>query len=441
MKLVEGYSKMSKEAKIEWLVDNYFGGDKDIKDEFMSYWHSDDDVQKSYDEFSENTITNYYMPFGVVPNFLINGKNYCLPFVIEESSVVAAAGKSAKFWFTRGGFKTKVISTTKIGQVHFLFSGNHDKLKAYFPELKKQLLEGGAHLTINMDARGGGVLDIELVDLTNEEPNYFQLKVSFDTRDSMGANFINTVLEEYSQLLREIVSKDPEMGGTPKTIMSIVSNYTPDCIVRAWVECPIEDLGTVNGYKAEEFAEKFRMGIRIAEIDPHRATTHNKGIYNGVDAMVIATGNDFRAVEACGHTYAARDGRYRGLTHVTLDNGIFKYWIDLPMAVGTVGGLTILHPLVKRALQMLGNPNAEELMQLIAVAGLAQNFGAVKSLVTVGIQQGHMKMHLLNIMNNFKASESEKRAALDYFRDKVVSYTSVRALLAQLRGVEVLEIN
>jgi hydroxymethylglutaryl-CoA reductase len=157
--------------------------------------------------------------------------------------------------------------------------------------------------------------------------------------------------------------------------------------------------------------------------------------------MVIATGNDFRAVEACGHTFAAKDGQYRGLTHVTIDNGIFKYWIDLPMAVGTVGGLTILHPLVKRALQMIGNPNSEELMQLIAVAGLAQNFAAVKSLVTVGIQQGHMKMHLLNIMNSFHASDEEKKVALEFFKDKVVSYTSVRALLAQIRGVEILEIN
>lgn len=441
MKLVEGFSKKSKEAKIDWIVENYFEGSKEVKEEFMSYWHSDESVQKSYDEFSENTLSNYYMPFGVVPNFLINDKIYCLPFVIEESSVVAAAGKSAKYWFTRGGFKTKVISTTKIGQVHFLFSGNKTLLKSYFPELKKQLLEGGAHLTINMDARGGGVLDIELVDLTNKEPDYFQLKVSFDTRDSMGANFINTVLEEYSFLLKEIISKNEAMGGTPRTIMSIVSNYTPDCIVRAWVECPIEDLGTVNGFSAEEFAEKFRMGIRIAEIDPHRATTNNKGIYNGVDAMVIATGNDFRAVEACGHTFAAKDGQYRGLTHVTIDNGTFKYWIDLPMAVGTVGGLTILHPLVKRALQMIGNPNSEELMQLIAVAGLAQNFAAVKSLVTVGIQQGHMKMHLLNIMNSFHASEEEKKIALEFFKDKVVSYTSVRALLAQIRGVEILEIN
>lgn len=440
MKLIEGFSKLSKEAKISWIVDTYFEGRQEVKDEFTSYWHTDKLVQKSYDEFSENTLTNYYMPFGIVPNFLINDKHYCLPFVIEESSVVAAAGKSAKYWFTRGGFKTKIISTTKIGQVHFLFSGDKNALKQYFPELKKQLLEGGAHLTINMDERGGGVLDIELIDLTDKEPGYFQLKVSFDTKDSMGANFINTVLEEYSFLLKEIVSKNEAMGGSPKTIMSIVSNYTPDCIVRAWVECPIEDLGSVNGFSAADFAEKFRMGIRIAEVDPHRATTNNKGIFNGVDALVIATGNDFRAVEACGHTFAAKDGQYKSLTHVSLENGIFKYWIDLPMAVGTVGGLTILHPLVKRALQMLGNPNSEELMQFIAVAGLAQNFAAVKSLVTVGIQQGHMKMHLLNIMNSFQATEEEKKESLVYFKDKIVSYSSVRTLLAQLRGVEIAEI-
>ena len=202
------------------------------------------------------------------------------------------------------------------------------------------------------------------------------------------------------------------------------------------MECKVEELGSFGDISAEEFAEKVRIAVKIAEVDPHRATTHNKGIYNGVDAMIIATGNDFRAVEACGHTYAARNGRYGSLTHCTVENGIFKFWIDLPLAVGTVGGLTQLHPMVKRSLQILGDPNAEQLMMFCAVAGLAQNFAALKAMTTVGIQQGHMKMHLLNILNYYNANEEEKDYALVYFKDKIVSFTTTRVMLEQFRSAK-----
>lgn len=436
-KEIKGYSKLSKMQKIDWLTDNYFNGNQEVKAELISFWHEDLTVQNRFDEFSENTLTNFYMPFGIAPNFLIDDEMYCIPMVIEESSVVAAMSKSAKFWLDKGGFHTEIIDTKKIGQVHFIFSGDHLKLQEHFSSIKAQLLEGGKYLTVNMDARGGGVTDIELIDMTAHEPDYFQLKVSFETCDSMGANFINTVLEEYANSLKELVNADTGFGDTPLIIMSIVSNYTPDCMVRAWVTCKIEDLGEVNGVPAEIFAKKFKTAVRIAEVDPHRATTHNKGIYNGIDAVIIATGNDFRAVEACGHTYAARNGRYSSLTHCSLEDGMFKFWIDLPLAVGTVGGLTQLHPLVKRSLQILGNPDAQQLMKFCAVAGLAQNFAALRALTTVGIQQGHMKMHLLNILNHLNASEEEKTFALTYFKDKVVSFTTTRVMLEQLRSAKV----
>jgi hydroxymethylglutaryl-CoA reductase len=433
MKQINGYSKLSKEEKIDWVVANYFNGDVSVKKEIMSYWHEDVAIQKVFDDFCENTLTNMYMPYGVAPNFLINGEWYCLPMAIEESSVVAAMANAGKFWSERGGFHAEILGTTKIGQVHFTYKGDKNALLDTFPTLKKELLEGAKYLTVNMDARGGGVLDVELMDMTAFEADYFQLKVSFETCDSMGANFINSVLEEYATQLKEYAAKH-KLPGALKIILSIVSNYTPDCLVRAWVECPIEDLGVVGGLPAQEFAEKVRMAVRIAEVDPHRATTHNKGIYNGVDAVIIATGNDFRAVEACGHTYAARSGRYSSLTHCSLEDGKFKFWIDLPLAVGTVGGLTQLHPLVKRSLQILGNPDAKQLMQFAAVAGLAQNFAALRALTTVGIQQGHMKMHLLNILNYLEATEEEKQHALEYFKDKVVSFTTTRVLLEQLRS-------
>ncbi|MFN8282741.1 MAG: hydroxymethylglutaryl-CoA reductase, degradative [Chitinophagales bacterium] len=436
MKKIEGYSKLTKEQKIDWLVDTYFNNDENVKDELTSYWHNDAKTQQTFDEFAENTLTNMYIPFGIAPNFLINNKLYSLPMAIEESSVVAAMSKAAKYWLDRGGFKTEILGTTKIGQVHFKYDGDHQKLKALFPEIKNELIENGKYITINMDARGGGVLDVELIDMTEFETNYFQLKVSFETCDSMGANFINTVLEEYANTLKDIVARNEILDGKVYIIMSIVSNYTPNCVARAWVECKVEELGSFGQISAQEFAEKMRTAVRIAEVDPHRATTHNKGIYNGVDAVIIATGNDFRAVEACGHTYAARNGRYASLTHCSVENGMFKFWIDLPLAVGTIGGLTQLHPLVKRSLQILENPNAKELMQICAVAGLAQNFAALQAMTTVGIQQGHMKMHLLNILNHLEANDEEKKYALEYFKDKIVSFTTTRVMLEQYRSAK-----
>lgn len=437
MPVINGFSKLSKAEKIDWVVENYFAGDDAVRKEFASYWHRDKETQHHLDEFSENTLTNFIIPYGVAPNFKINDKVFCLPMAIEESSVVAAACKSAKFWLDKGGFRTEVLSTTKIGQVHFLYKGDKKQFVDYFPDLKKQLLENSVYLSESMNARGGGVLDLELVDFTAEEPDYYQLKVSFETCDAMGANYINTVLEEYGTLMKEILIKHPDFSEVPYIILCIVSNYTPDCIARATVQCRIGELGKVNGVEPEEFADKFRTAIRIAEVDPHRATTHNKGIFNGVDAVIIATGNDFRAVEACGHTYASRGGKYTSLTHCSIKDGEFRFWIDLPLAVGTVGGITSLHPLVKRSFEMLGNPNAPQLMQIAAAAGLAQNFAAVKSMVTVGIQKGHMKMHLLNILKQLNATEAEKDAAVEYFKDKIVSFAATKFLLTTLRNDKV----
>ncbi|MCO5248274.1 MAG: hydroxymethylglutaryl-CoA reductase, degradative [Chitinophagales bacterium] len=432
MKKIDGYSKLSKDQQMNWLIDNFFDGDKTVKDEFAGYLHRNPEIQDDFDEFAENTITNFYLPLGIAPNFLINGEMYALPMAIEESSVVAAMSKTAKFWLTRGGFHTEIINFKKIGQVHFEFKGNVEKLKKDFPTIKASLLEDVEYLNINMKARGGGILDIELVDLSHKESHLFQLKASFDTCDSMGANYINTNLEELATLIQEKITEEA-YGAKPYIIMSIVSNYTPDCLARAWVECPIEELGIQNGISPQEFATKFRKAIRIAEVDPHRATTHNKGIFNGVDAIIIATGNDFRAVEACGHTYASRGGEYSSLTHCSIEEGRFKFWIDLPLAVGTVGGLTQLHPLVKRCLQILDFPDAKKLMQVVAVGGLAQNFAAVRAMTTVGIQKGHMKMHLLNILKHLEATEEEKEYAIHYFKDKVVSFTNVRVMLDQIR--------
>ncbi|MEM9920591.1 MAG: hydroxymethylglutaryl-CoA reductase, degradative [Bacteroidota bacterium] len=436
-KSISGFSKLSKRGKLRWIVENFFKDPENVMRELMSYWHSNEDQQRILDGFSENTISNFVLPYSVAPNFVVNGKAYAVPMVIEESSVVAAASSAAKFWMNRGGFKAQVIATKKVGQVHFSWKGDYRRLEACFGEMKQQLLLEAAPITRNMENRGGGVLDIQLLDMSHLEEDYYQLKVSFETCDSMGANFINSVLESFSRTLQDFIENYQGFNVKERSvnvIMAILSNYTPECLVRASVECPISELGNfADGMDAETFAEKFCKAVRIAHVDPYRATTHNKGIFNGIDAVVMATGNDFRAVESCGHTYAARDGQYRSLSYCDTSNGIFRFWIDLPIALGTVGGLTSLHPIARRSLELLGNPSAQELMMIIATTGLAQNFAAVKSLVTTGIQKGHMKMHLFNILNHLEASEKEIKEAVVYFKDKVVSFTAVREFLEIFR--------
>ena len=412
-KIISGFSKLSKEEKIDWLSINYFNNQPEIIKTIKQYWNVDDKLQQLHDDFIENTISNFYMPYGIAPNFVINNRDYVIPMVVEESSVVAAASLVAKFWSTRGGFKTNVISTTKIGQVHFIYSGNKNELEAYFNEQKPQLYKATASITKNMEKRGGGILDIQLIDKTDKLENYFQLHVTFETKDSMGANFINSCLEAIANQFRK---DDIEI------VMSILSNYVPECIVRAEVSCKVEDLGGENPHK---FAQKFEQAVKIAEIEPYRAVTHNKGIMNGIDSVVLATGNDFRAVEAGAHAYASKDGQYKSLTHCTVKDGIFKFWIELPLALGTVGGLTALHPMAKLSLDMMQRPSARELMEIMATAGLAQNFAALRALTTKGIQHGHMKMHLQNILNQLGASSEEKEEITTYFENKTVSHSAV----------------
>lgn len=432
---LKGFSKLSKADKLKTIA-QYYEDAAEFEKEFQSFYHEDEGLQKKFDEFSENTITNFYLPFSVAPNFKINDKVYTVPMVIEESSVVAAASKSAKFWYDKGGFKAEVVNTVKIGQVHFIWEGRKELLKSEFAELKEVLITNSEEITANMQKRGGGILDIELVDMTDKIDNYYQLKCSFETVDSMGANFVNSCLEEFASTLEFWMANNELFKPEEKevqVVMSILSNYTPDCLVRVWVECPIDELGVIEGMEPREFATKFARAIKIAQVDPYRATTHNKGIYNGIDAVVLATGNDFRAIEACGHAYASRNGSYSSLTSVSLDNDIFKFQIEVPMALGVVGGLTNLHPVVKRGLQLLGNPSAKELMKIVAATGLAQNFGAVKSLTTTGIQKGHMKMHLMNILNTFDATEAEKEQAIEHFKTVKVSVSSVRAFMEMVR--------
>ena len=435
-KAISGFSKLGKDQKIEWLAKGYFENPEQATATLKQYWNDDAALQKLHDEFIENTVSNFYLPLGIAPNFTINGQDYTIPMAIEESSVVAAASKAAKFWATRGGFKTTVISTEKIGQVHFKYFGDSKKITAFFEELKPKLFTATDDLTKNMQKRGGGILSIELRDKTALIEGYYQLHATFETVDSMGANFINSCLEQFSKTLREEALEFELFTEEEKhirVIMSILSNYVPNCVVRAEVSCPVADLNEDKNISPEEFAQKFIAAVEIAEVEPFRAVTHNKGIMNGIDAVVVATGNDFRAVEAGVHAYAAKGGQYSSLSHAKVEDGIFTFWLDVPLALGTVGGLTTLHPLVKFCLEMLGNPGAKELMQIVAVAGLAQNFAALRSLTTTGIQQGHMKMHLMNILNQLGANDIEKHATIKHFEKNTVSHSAAAEFLELLR--------
>lgn len=434
--VVHGFSKKSRDEKLD-MIASLIESSENPLEIFKSFHHGDPTTQELIEEFSENTISNFHLPFSIVPNFLIDGQVFMIPMVIEESSVVAAAANSAKFWFSQGGFKTEILGTEKIGQVHFLWNDNVELLQYKFPELKEVLIDSCESITGNMRARGGGITDIELRDLNHLEPGLMQLFCTFETVDSMGANFINSCLEQFSATFKKWHSEQEEFQKDGlDVVMCILSNLTPNCRVRCTIETAIENLDNlVPNLSGEEFASRFYTGVRIAEVDPYRATTHNKGIFNGIDAVVLASGNDFRAVEACGHAYAARSGQYSPLTKIEINEKTFRYSLDVPLSLGVVGGLTNLHPLVRLALSLLGNPTAKELMSIAAAVGLANNFSAVKSLVTVGIQKGHMKMHLFNIMKQLEVPAKYKKAIVEYFKDKNVSVSAVRILMEEMTGV------
>jgi len=425
-----GFSKLSRVEKIDWLNKNILDNSDQVKLILDKYLNSNKDIQAIHDSFSENSISNFYLPYSVSPNFLINDKIYTIPLVTEESSVVAALSNAAKFWFDKGGFKTEVKSFTKKGQIHFSFDGYKNILEEFIKINEKEILKSTDIIARNMKKRGGGISSIQLIDKTDELKNYFQLSVDFNTSDSMGANFINSCLESMSKKIKELSDEYFKKNNYGiNIIMSILSNYTPDCIVESYAECDINDLVDIENIEPKEFAEKMKYAFDIAKIDISRAVTHNKGIMNGIDAILIATGNDFRAVEAGIHAYASSNSKYQSLSECSISGNKFRLNLKIPLSVGTVGGITDLHPLVKLSLQILDNPSSKDLMCIIASVGLAQNFAAVKSLITSGIQEGHMKMHLINLLIKNNASEEQIRKAKTYFLNKEINSSSVNQFL------------
>lgn len=424
---IKGFYKLSREEKVKYLVETN-DLNEDIKTTLNQFLHPT--KQQLFDDFSENIISNYLLPYSIAPNFLINNEMYTIPMVIEESSVVAAASKAASFWAQNGGFHYQVIDTEKVGQIFFEFNGSKEQASIFFEEIKLYLEEAIDPIQHRMRTRGGGLSELFLIEHQPHMGNIFEIQATFETADSMGANFINSCLEK----MKEVLNLSLEAKNLGSCIMAILSNHTPNCVVKCWVECPIEELAKIShDIDVDLFVKRFSQAIHIAKTDKYRATTHNKGIFNGIDAVVLATGNDFRAVEAAGHAFASRRGSYHSLTSLQLVNNRFKYTLEIPLSLGVTGGQTSLHPLANVSLQILGHPSAHKLMGIAASVGLANNFSAISSLITSGIQRGHMKLHLQNILNSLGANDQEKEATVNHFHNKTVSYNDVTLYINKLR--------
>lgn len=427
---LDNFSSQPIEVKRKSVTDQVQGGDN-LYNILVNSLPADDTLRQRFESFSENNLGLYGLPLGVAPNFLINDKIYHIPMVTEESSVVAAASSSAKFWYSRGGFRSVVNGCEKNGQVHFVSGATQEYFDSVIRELGRRFTEELRPHVEGMEARGGGVKSWKIEHRPEVMPDYFRLDVTFGTADAMGANFINTCLEVMGRALVQFTSEHNPESHT-RVVMAILSNYNPGSTVTASVSCPVEKM-TTKGAEPREFAERLVMATRIARCDAHRAATHNKGIMNGIDALMIATGNDFRAVEAGAHAWAARDGRYRGLSEAWITDDVFHFSLTLPLTLGTVGGLTSLHPVAGAVLDILGNPSAEDLMQITAALGLAQNFTALRALTTHGIQKGHMRMHLGNILISLNATQEEHDKVSEWFSDNTVSLAAVRAFIDKLR--------
>lgn len=372
-----GFSKKSPEERIHYLEEQDF-----LADSSLEIVTNQDLLSLSLaNQMAENIIGRIALPFSLVPDVLVNGKVYQVPYVTEEPSVVAAASFAAKIIKRSGGFLTTVHNRKMIGQVAIYDVQDSQHTKESILNQKQQLLEiaNAAHPSIVK--RGGGACDLTI----EIKEDFLIVYLMVDTKEAMGANMVNTMMEALSSPLEDI-SKG-------KSLMSILSNYATESLVTA--TCRV-DLRFLSRQKEEaiKLAQKMTMASQLAQVDPYRASTHNKGIFNGIDAIVLATGNDWRAIEAGAHTYAVKDGQYRGLSKWSykVDDNFLEGTLTLPMPVATKGGSIGINPSVQLAHDLLGRPNAKELASIVLSIGLAQNFAALKALVSTGIQAGHMKL-------------------------------------------------
>lgn len=371
------------------------------------------DIEKA-DNMIENVIGRFSLPMGVALNFCINGKDVLIPMVTEEPSVVAAASNAAKMARKRGGFTTSSTGSTMIAQVQLIDIPDPNYARIRILENKEKIMEICNAKDPVLVKFGGGMKDLDVRVIDTEEGKMTIVHLKVDTLDAMGANAVNTMAEAVSPFLEEIT------GG--KAYLRILSNFAVHRLARARVVIDAESLG------GDDVIDKIITAYHFAAADPYRAATHNKGIMNGIVPIVVATGNDTRAIESGAHSYAARNGRYTSLTTWEKNqDGDLVGTIELPMAVGLVGGATKIHPTAKVAVKMLGVQSASELGEIIAAVGLAQNLAAIKALATEGIQRGHMSLHARNLATVAGA----KGEVLEAIVKKMVAEKNVRLEYAQ----------
>jgi hydroxymethylglutaryl-CoA reductase len=342
------------------------------------------------DKMVENVVGTFALPLGIAQNFVINGREVFVPMVVEEPSVVAGASFMAKLARSGGGFTAQATDPLMIGQMQIIGLDDVESARRQLLENKERLLAEAADVDPTLISLGGGPRDIEVRVIRGPAPQPFLvMHLIFDVRDAMGANAINTATERLTPLVESIT------GG--KVLLRILSNLADRRLGRAWCEIPLEVLA-FGDYSAEDVRDGVIQAGWFAAADPYRAATHNKGIMNGVDAVVLATGNDWRAVEAGAHAYAARDGRYTSLSSWSkAANGNLAGMLEMPMAVGIVGGATRVHPAARAAIKLMGVKTSAELAEIIVSVGLAQNLAALRALATEGIQHGHMALHARQI--------------------------------------------
>lgn len=408
---IKGFYRLSPEVRRQLLADQFpdvFGKEADslLTEEIA-------------DAMIENYIHNYALPMGIAPNFQINGQIYHIPMVIEEPSVIAAASNGAK---RVGNIITQSQPRELVGQIIVKEVADFTKATAKIDQAKDHLLDLAKSYSINMVKRGGGPTRI----WSQTFENYFTVYLGFNPCDAMGANAINHVLEALSEEVERLVNG--------VALMRILSNYQPESIVTATVKIPIDTLAA-TAEDSQILAENLVAASEYAHLDVYRATTHNKGIMNGIDAVLMATGNDWRAVSAGVHAYASHTGHYRALTEWTLENKDLIGKIELPLAVATVGGTISVHPQAKQSLALLGNPKAQQLSEIIAAVGLAQNFAALRALVSEGIQKGHMSLHARQLAIQAGATEAEAPLLIELLKaqKEAISISVVTELLEKMR--------
>ena len=418
-----GFSKKSYQERLELLKAQAL-----LSPERQASLEQDEQISVTVaDQLSENVVGTFSLPYSLVPEVLVNGQEYTVPYVTEEPSVVAAASYASKIIKRAGGFTAQVHERQMIGQVALYQVANPDLAQVQIASKKAELLELANQAYPSIVKRGGGARDLH-VEQIKGETDFLVVYLHVDTQEAMGANMLNTMLEALKPVLEEL--------SQGQSLMGILSNYATDSLVTASCRIAFRYLSHQKD-QGREIAEKIALANQFAQADPYRAATHNKGIFNGVDAILIATGNDWRAIEAGAHAFASRDGGYQGLSRWTLDTEREELVgeMTLPMPVATKGGSIGLNPRVALSHELLGNPSAKELAQIIVSIGLAQNFAALKALVSTGIQQGHMKLQAKSLALLAGASESEVAPLVErLIADKTFNLETAQHYLENLRS-------